>query len=123
MKAALAIAAVVLALVAGIFLGRHPLLSAPRLEAGYHAVLLANGQALFGRLDGLGTAYPVLTDVFYVQTYTDPQTRAQASTLVKRGQEWHGPNRTILNADQIVLVEPVTEGSQVAKLIAEAHRN
>ena len=122
MKTSLAVGAVLLALVAGVFLGKSSLFSAPRLQAGYHAVLLANGQALFGRLDGLGTPHPVLTEVFYLQSFTNPETKQETNALVKRGQEWHGPDRTILNARHIVFVEPVTEGSRVAKLIAEAGR-
>jgi hypothetical protein len=42
-----------------------------------------------------------------------------ANVLVKRGQEWHSPDRMILNKRQVILMEPVTDGSQVAKLIAE----
>ena len=42
------------------------------------------------------------------------------SPLVKRGKEWHSPDRMILNANMIVLIEPVSPGSRVAQLIAEA---
>ena len=41
----------------------------------YQAVLLTNGSAYFGRLEGLGTPFPVLRDVFYVQSTQDPQTK------------------------------------------------
>ena len=39
--------------------------------------------------------------------------------LLKRGNEWHSPDRMVLNAQQILMVEPVTSGSRVAHLIAE----
>jgi hypothetical protein len=87
----------------------------------YQAVLLSNGSAYFGRLEGLGTPYPILKDVFYVQSVTDPQTKQVNNILVKRGKEWHAPDRMILNADMIVLVEPVSTASRVAQLISQAN--
>ena len=86
----------------------------------YQAVLLSNGSAYFGQLEGLGTPYPVLRNVFYVQSVTDPQTKQVSNILVKRGKEWHAPDRMILNSNMIVLVEPVSPGSRVAQLIAQA---
>src|SRR6185503_8426001 len=86
----------------------------------YQAVLLSNGSAYFGQLQGLGTPYPVLTNVFYVKSTQDPNTKAISNTLVKRGREWHAPDRMILNANMIVLVEPVNPSSRVAQLIVQA---
>ena len=86
----------------------------------FYAVLLNGGQLYFGKLEGLGTQYPVLTEVFYVQSRQDPETKQLSNILVKRGKEWHAPDRMIINASQIVLIEPVTAGSRVAQLIAEA---
>ena len=85
----------------------------------YQAVLLSNGSAYFGKLEGLGTSYPVLRDVYYVQSVQNPQTKQVSNILVKRGNEWHQPDRMILNANMIVFVEPVGSGSRVARLIAE----
>jgi hypothetical protein len=86
----------------------------------FYAVLLNGGQVYFGKLDGLGTQYPVLTEVFYVQSREDPDTKQVSSVLVKRGKEWHAPDRMLINSSQIVLIEPVTAGSRVAQLIAQA---
>lgn len=86
----------------------------------YQAILLSNGSAYFGRLQGLGTPYPVLREVYYVQSTQDPETKKVANILVKRGKEWHAPDHMVLNAGMIVLVEPVSPGSRVAQLIAEA---
>jgi hypothetical protein len=105
--------------VGGFFVLREVRGVAVNLETPYQAVLLANGQAYFGKLQGLGSAFPVLIDVHYVQTQVNQETKQTTNILVRRGKEWHGPDRMILNGNQIVLVEPVTEGSQVAKLIAE----
>jgi hypothetical protein len=90
-----------------------------KLETPYQAVLLANGQAYFGKIQGLGSAFPVMTDVHYVQTQVNQETKQTTNVLVRRGKEWHGPDRMFLNGNQIVLVEPVTETSQVSKLISE----
>ncbi|HWF07419.1 MAG TPA: hypothetical protein VG297_03090 [Bryobacteraceae bacterium] len=90
------------------------------LTTQYQAVLLSNGSAYFGHLEGLGSPYPVLRDVFYVQSVKDPQTSAVSNILVKRGKEWHSPDRMILNANMIVLVEPVNPTSRVFQLISQA---
>ena len=90
--------------------------------SGYSAVLLANGSVYFGKLEGLGSPYPVLRDVYYVQSVTDPETKKVTSILVKRGKEWHAPDRMTINDKSIVFVEPVGAGSKVAQLIAESKR-
>jgi len=89
------------------------------MSTPYQAVLLSNGSAYFGRLKGLGTPFPVLTEVYYVQSHEDPQTKQVTNILVRRGKEWHGPDRMILNANMIVLVEPVNPSSRVAQLISQ----
>lgn len=86
----------------------------------YQAVLLGNNSVYFGKLSGYGTTNPVLTDVFYIVTQTDQQTKQVKNILVKRGKELHGPDRMYLNPGQIVFVEPVGTDSKVAQLIAEA---
>jgi hypothetical protein len=88
-------------------------------ETAFRAVLMSNGMVLFGKLDGLGTPFPVLTDVYYVRTVEDAA-KKPTSVLVKRGNEWHQPDRTILNANQIVLIEPVTKDSKVMQIIDES---
>jgi hypothetical protein len=92
------------------------------LSTPYQAVLLSNGQAFFGKLENAASAFPVLTDVHYVQVQVNPQTKQQTNLLVRRGKEWHAPDRTVLNGRHIVLIEPVAEGSEVAKLIAELRK-
>jgi hypothetical protein len=61
-----------------------------------------------------------MTDAFYVQTLTDPETKQTRNILVKRGKEWHAPDKMTLNAAHIIFVESVTAGSTVANLIAQA---
>ncbi|MCC7486153.1 MAG: hypothetical protein IT529_14360 [Burkholderiales bacterium] len=115
-----ALAAFVLAAAAGIVAYQGWRLQAPpSISTPFHAVLLVNGQAFFGRLNNLDSEYLVLHDVHYIQSRTNPETKQVANVLVKRGQEWHAPDRMIVNRRHVILLEPVTEGSQVAKLIAE----
>jgi len=90
------------------------------LTTTYQAVALDNGQVYFGRIQGLNSPYPVLTDVYYVQARVNPKTKKTTNILVKQGKEWHAPDRMVLNARHIVFIEPVTAESQVAKLIEEA---
>jgi hypothetical protein len=98
---------------------REPTMPPPQLTTPYSAVALVNNQTYFGRLEGLGTDYPVLTEVYYVQTQVNQETKEVKNALVKRGSEWHAPDRMLLNADQILFVEPVTAESTVAKLIEQ----
>ena len=84
---------------------------------GYQAVLLDNSQVYYGQLTGLNSDYPVLTNVYYVQTAVNQETRQASNILLKRGKEWHAPDRMLLSARHIIPIEPVTPGSTVAKLI------
>jgi hypothetical protein len=86
----------------------------------YQAVLLTNGSVYFGHLQDYDSRHPVLTDVYYVVSQTNPQTKQTNNVLVKRGKELHEPDRMYLIPNQIVLVEPVGTASKVAQLIAQA---
>lgn len=86
----------------------------------YQAVLLANGSVYFGHLQNYKTSQPVLTDVYYIVTQTNAQTKQASNVLVKRGKELHEPDRMYLNPSQIVFVEPVGPDSKVAQLITQA---
>ena len=88
----------------------------------YQAVLLSNNSVYYGKLTGFGTPSPVLTDVFYIVSQTNPETKQVTNVLVKRGKELHGPDRMYLNANSIVFVEPVGTDSKVAQLIDEAKK-
>jgi hypothetical protein len=92
---------------------------AVRFSTPYQAVLLTNGSVYFGHLQEYGTPHPVLTNVFYVVSQTDPETKQLKSSLIKRGKEMHEPDRMYLNPNQIVFVETVGTSSKVAQLIAQ----
>jgi hypothetical protein len=97
--------------------------SAAAIDANkFYAVLLTNNSVYFGKLQGLGSPFPVLTEVYYVQSSQNPETKAVSNVLIKRGKELHGPDRMILNEKSIVFVEPVGTGSKVDELIKESRR-
>jgi hypothetical protein len=93
--------------------------SSVKFNSVYQAVLLDNGQVYYGEVQGLGTAFPVLRDVYYVEHEVNPQTKEVKNILVRRGSEWHAPDRMVIKARHIVMVEPVSPGSKVAQLIAD----
>jgi hypothetical protein len=89
----------------------------PEITTPYAAVLLDNGNLYYGKLVNAGSSFPELTDVYYIQSQVNQETKAVTSVLVRRGNEWHGPDRMFLNARHIVLIEPVGTNSKVAQLI------
>jgi uncharacterized protein HemX len=113
----IAVVVVAIAIAATGWMLGHP--RAVPFTTTYQAVMLINGQVYFGRLGGYGTSNPVLTEVYYVQSTVDPQTKQQSNILLKRGKEWHGPDRMYINPQQIVIVEPVNPDSRVGELIKE----
>ena len=116
--------ALVVGLVVGVILswawGRYH--GAPSFSTPFQAVLLDTGQVYYGKIEGLGTSYPVLREVYYIQSGTDPQTKQVTNVLIRRGKEWHGPDFTVLNARHIALIEPVNPSSKVAGLIADQEK-
>lgn len=91
----------------------------------HHAVLLQNGSVFFGQIERVTPDTLTLQNVFYVQTRAkaDPAgTKETQNVLVRRGKEWHAPERMHVNRSQIVFIEPVTAGSTVARLILQAEK-
>jgi hypothetical protein len=91
-----------------------------KLHNAISGVLLTNGSVYFGHLQGCGGHNPVLTDVLYIVTQTNPETKQSNNVLVKRGKELHAPDRMYLNPSALLFVEPVGPNSKVAQLIAQA---
>lgn len=106
--------------VASLFIIEHVRGSGVKFNTPYQAVLLTNGSAYFGQLEGYGGRHPVLTHVYYVVSQTNPDTKQVSNILVKRGKELHEPDRMYLNPSQIIAVEPVGPHSKVAELITRA---
>ncbi len=107
-------------LAAALLLAKNSMGSSVKFTTSYQAVLLTNGSAYFGKLEGYGTPNPVLTDVYYIVSQTNPDTKQSNNVLVRRGKEWHEPDRMYINPNQILCVEPVGQDSKVAQLIKQA---
>lgn len=90
-----------------------------KLDTSYQAVLLDNGQLYYGKIQEEDSELTVLTDVYYIQHEVDAPTKEVKNVLIRRGNEWHAPNRTVINTRHIVMIEPVTPGSKVADLITQ----
>lgn len=88
-------------------------------DTPYQAIVLLNGQAYFGKLENFGAPFPVLTDVYYVQSQVNQETKQVTNTLIRRAKDAHAPDRMVINGRNILYIEPITPGSQVAKLIEE----
>lgn len=93
----------------------------------YQAVFFTNGQVYFGKLQQVNAEYMKLTDIFYLQTQasdtTDSKNPQQTSsqgnpTLVKLGDELHGPeDEMIISKDQVLFYENLKNDGKVAKSI------
>ena len=114
------VAGLLVIVAAGWHLMRESKSSSVEFTTPYQAVLLTNGSVYFGHLQGYGTHNPMLTDVYYVVTQTNPETKQSSNVLVKRGKELHEPDRMYLNPNQLLFVEPVGPNSKVAQLISQA---
>jgi hypothetical protein len=101
------------------YFSQHVYNSKVALSTQYQAVQLNNGAAYFCRLEGLGTPFPVLKEIYYIQSRQNPETKQVTNILLKRGNEWWLPDQMIVNANDIVFVEPVNPNSRVSQLIAE----
>ena len=103
--------------------------------SGYQAVFMSNGQVYFGKLSGMTASYATLNDIYYLQVTTPPSADAsqlnqqqaaaqQQLSLVKLGQELHGPvDEMKINRDQILFYEDMKEDGQVMKAIREYQKN
>ena len=91
----------------------------PEITTPYTFVLLDNNQVYYGKLSNAGSPFPELTDVYYAISSVNQETKAVTNVLVRRGNEFHGPDRMFLNARHIIMIEPVGPNSKIAQLIAE----
>lgn len=104
-------------------------------SSGYQAVFLSNGQVYFGKLSGTTASYATLKDIYYLQVTTPPaadgsqlnQQQAQQQqqlSLVKLGQELHGPvDEMKINRDQILFYEDIKEDGRVMQAIRQYQKN
>lgn len=99
------------------------------VRASYQAVFLSNSQVYFGKLTSRSAQYATLTDIYYLQFAQPPQPQRDGQqqtpnvTLVKLGNELHGPiDKMEINRDHIVFIEDLRADSQVIAAI-DAYKN
>ena len=92
----------------------------------YQAVFLTNGQVYFGKLSGENGQWATLKDIYYLQVQqqvqpkdsTDQAAADQGLTLVKLGNELHGPVDSMsINRDQILFWEDIKSDGKVVEAI------
>lgn len=138
------LAVIVIALVVGGILMRDKIFggndnkntnTASSKSSGYQAVFLTNGQVYFGKLSDSTGSYATLKDIYYLQVTTPPiqgsqqqgqqaQNQQQQLSLVKLGNELHGPvDEMKINRDQILFFEDIKEDGRVMQAIREYQKN
>lgn len=109
-----------------IFWGRQ--FSLPFLEdKAYYAFFLTNDQVYFGHIKKTDATTIEITDVYYLRTNSNLSDKALQDdetnlhvTLIKLGQEIHGPmNKMFLNRQQILFWEQLREDGRIVSTIKE----
>jgi hypothetical protein len=83
------------------------------------AVMLVNGQIYYGTLLENPPAYVKLGDVYYTQSFVQPNGQQANRVVSRKKNDWHGPEWQVIPAEKILFVERVGAASQLAKLIAQ----
>jgi hypothetical protein len=130
-----------------LLVGGWIVMAQPRFDKdAYHAIFLANNQVYFGKIQKGAGPYLELTDIYYLQVrqqlqpiegeapaegeategeeenakVTEPATPQSRFTLVKLGNEIHGPvDKMTIHRDRILFIEELKEDSRVTKGILE----
>lgn len=105
----------------------------PEAASEWSAIFLSNSQVYFGKIKNTTSRDLVLTDIYYLQVVSQQLQRSQETvvtedangqkqelTLVKLGNELHGPtDEMVINRDQILLTEKLRGDSKVVQSINE----
>ncbi len=93
----------------------------PSKANAWQAVFLTSGQVYYGKLKDSSGQFYTLEDVYYIRRDAQAAEGAPQLTLIKMGNELHGPEDSIiLNRDHILYVEHLKKDGLVTKRIAEA---
>lgn len=101
-------------------LGKQEQAEKLEFKTPYQVVFLDNNNAYIGKIQQTGKDFIHLDSVYYIQTQVNQQTKQVSNTLTKRGNELHKPDFMYINTRHIIMIEPVTPDSQVAKLIVQS---
>ena len=96
---------------------------------GWQAVFLSNGQVYFGQIVNLSNDQLVLEEIYYLQVTQQiqpapegqqPQEAQQNLSLVKLGNELHGPkDKMQINMDHVLFTEELKADSSVVSAIKD----
>lgn len=87
---------------------------------GYYGVFLSNGQAYFGNIAKEDGQRLVLKNIFYIQKSADSGQSGGDVTLLKLGNELHGPEDMMeINKAQVMFIERLKPDGKVAKAIQD----
>jgi hypothetical protein len=92
----------------------------PESSSGYYGVYTSGNVVLFGKLESANDEWITLSDVHYVRSGVNPDTKQVANQLVKRNREWHQPDTSAINRQNVLVVEPVAGDSKMMGLIKSA---
>ncbi len=100
----------------------------------FSAVFLTNGQVYFGKINGMSEKEVDVRDIYYLQVNQQQNLQNGQSanndaaqpeiSLVKLGNELHGPNdRMRINREQVLFTESLKSDSKVVKAIEDFKNN
>lgn len=100
--------------------GAAPNPTGPIGTGEYQAVFLDSGQVYFGKLKARNGDFYSLTDVFYLQSGAVGLDQTSNLSLVKLGNEAHGPeDRMEINKEHILFIEDMKGDSKVVQAIQD----
>ena len=91
----------------------------PLLTTPYQAVTLRDGSVLVGRIDHLGTDYPVLRRALEIRRSDGSGPSGGKANLVPLKDGPFGGDHVIFPAASILRVQPIEPNSEIGRLISE----
>lgn len=87
---------------------------------GLYAVFLTNNQVYFGTINREDRSKVLLTNIYYIQMKDQNAASASDISLMKLGNELHGPEDQMeINRDHVLFIEKLKPDGRVAKAIAD----
>jgi len=83
------------------------------------AVTLTNGPVFYGRLADPTAGQIRLTEVYYVESFTDANGRRDNRLVNRRKNDWHAPDWMSIPVERIAMIEPLAADSRLGALIAQ----
>lgn len=99
-----------------------------KFKSEWQAVFLTNGQVYFGQVSKVDPTFITLENIYYLQVSSQQDTIGQPPdvqqqpeqrlTLIKLGNELHGPqDYMMVNRDHVVIIEDLKDDSRVIQAI------